>query len=485
MQSDNYKWGVEFIAAETDRILHEKFNPSAYYNAIESARKGSMMLPAMIIRLQLVRIMMKTDHPDRFDELEKVRAELMNYEMDGIVQVLNQTYQASPPQPRGAITKVYSASTKGTNYISNLQFDSLTFIKSIEALTGELQLDKLLNRLMNFALENAGADYGCFMLRRGAHFDPVIEMYADGGIFTDQGEIPATIFNYVVQSREPLMLSNASEGAPFSTDSLVMKNNERSILCIPFTNKGQINGVIYLTNRLTENAFIEERVGLLKVLAGQISLSIENALLYENMENLVKERTSQLEKEKKKSDRLLLNVLPEQVANELKRSGKASPKFYEEVTIMFCDFKNFTNYAEIETPEALIEELDYCLKAFDSIIGKYNIEKIKTIGDAYLCVSGLPASNSKHAIDIVNAAIDLQNWMRQETEKRNSIGNGFLELRIGINTGPVVAGVVGATKFAYDIWGDAVNTAARMAANKYRWQNQYFVYYLRTDQRPV
>jgi len=163
-------------------------------------------------------------------------------------------------------------------------------------------------------------------------------------------------------------------------------------------------------------------------------------------------------KEKRKTDDLLLNILPSEVAEELKRKGSAAARQYDEVTVMFTDFKDFTRISESLSPSELVTEIHNCFMAFDNIIGKYNIEKIKTIGDSYMCAGGLPAANNTHAEDVLRAAIEFQELMLH----RKAEGKDLFEIRIGIHTGPVVAGIVGVMKFAYDIWGDTVNIASRM-----------------------
>ncbi len=173
-------------------------------------------------------------------------------------------------------------------------------------------------------------------------------------------------------------------------------------------------------------------------------------------------RNKLIRAEKKRSDNLLLNILPKKTAEELKKNGKAKARYHEQATVLFTDFKSFTSLAEITSPEALVEELDYCFRGFDEIISKYNIEKIKTIGDAYLCAAGLPLSSPTHATDMVNAAIDIQRFMESFRKKQRHENKNEYYCRIGIHTGPVVSGVVGKKKFAYDIWGDTVNIAARM-----------------------
>lgn len=165
------------------------------------------------------------------------------------------------------------------------------------------------------------------------------------------------------------------------------------------------------------------------------------------------------------SESLLLNILPKEIAEELKSKGKAEAKHFDEVTVMFTDFKNFTQIAEKLTPVELVSEIDTIFKAFDNIISEHNIEKIKTIGDSYMCVGGLPVPNSTHASDVVTAALKIRQYIDQQIQKRTAEGKDPFEIRIGIHTGPVVAGIVGKSKFAYDIWGDTVNLASRMESS--------------------
>jgi class 3 adenylate cyclase/tetratricopeptide (TPR) repeat protein len=163
--------------------------------------------------------------------------------------------------------------------------------------------------------------------------------------------------------------------------------------------------------------------------------------------------------EKKKSEDLLLNILPEEITTELKQRGAITATNHDDVTILFTDFVNFTLAGERMGSRELVGELHHCFKAFDEIIARHGIEKIKTIGDAYLAVCGLPASDEKHAEKIANAALDIRDFMLQ---RRKEMGENTFEIRIGIHSGSVVAGIVGIRKFAYDIWGDTVNIAARM-----------------------
>lgn len=174
---------------------------------------------------------------------------------------------------------------------------------------------------------------------------------------------------------------------------------------------------------------------------------------------------NRISKEKKRSDELLLNILPEETAEELKTTGTAKTKSFDSVSVLFTDFKNFTLASEKLSPDELVQEINSCFSEFDKIVTKYGIEKIKTIGDAYMCAGGLPVANSTHAEDVVKAGLEMQQFIARNKEERIAKGQPYFELRLGIHTGPVVAGVVGTKKFAYDIWGDTVNTASRMESS--------------------
>jgi class 3 adenylate cyclase len=173
----------------------------------------------------------------------------------------------------------------------------------------------------------------------------------------------------------------------------------------------------------------------------------------------LRNKNYQIAKEKEKSEELLLNILPPSVAAELKEFGKTTPSKYETATVMFTDFKGFTKFSEKHSPEELVTIIGKYFSAFDQILEKYAIEKIKTIGDAYLCVSGIPQPVEDHAKIMIDAARELNKYVQDSFQGKTE---DVLQMRIGIHTGPLVAGVVGSRKFAYDIWGDTVNIAARM-----------------------
>lgn len=171
---------------------------------------------------------------------------------------------------------------------------------------------------------------------------------------------------------------------------------------------------------------------------------------------------NKISKEKKRSEELLLNILPEEVAQELKEKGNAEAKMIDQVSVLFTDFKGFTALSESLTPTQLVEGINECFSEFDHIMQRHGVEKIKTIGDSYMAAGGLPVANTTHGLDVVNAALEIQEFMQLHKEKKQAEGKPFFEIRIGIHSGPVVAGIVGIKKFSYDIWGDTVNTASRI-----------------------
>lgn len=176
------------------------------------------------------------------------------------------------------------------------------------------------------------------------------------------------------------------------------------------------------------------------------------------------EARREAEKQRERSDQLLRNILPSAIAEELRSKESVTPRYHESVTIMFADFEGFSRLTERIEPKGLIEQLDQFFSAFDAIVERHRLEKLKTIGDAYMCVGGLPEPNRTHEVDSCLAALDFLDFMRRTNAQREKLHLPRWELRVGIHTGPVMAGVVGQRKFVYDIWGDAVNVAARLEA---------------------
>lgn len=216
-----------------------------------------------------------------------------------------------------------------------------------------------------------------------------------------------------------------------------------------------------------------KRYLLLAALGSLILLSVTIGLLYSRKLNrqlttknsLIESQKVEIESERNRAEGLLLNVLPETVANELKQKGHATPEHYDSVTVLFTDFEGFTKIASSLSPTQVVNELNDCFLKFDEIAEKYNLEKIKTIGDAYMCAGGLPVRNKTHPLDAISAAKEMLAFVEKRNGKLAAEGKPIWPIRIGIHTGELVAGVVGSKKFAYDIWGDTVNVASRMESN--------------------
>lgn len=217
-------------------------------------------------------------------------------------------------------------------------------------------------------------------------------------------------------------------------------------------NLKSLNQIALLTNQRRQGQLVIAGIALSSLLILSIAISVQNRKR--------KKLNMQLSIEKQKSDDLLLNILPAEVADELKTKGEAEARLFDNVSVLFTDFVGFTKISEAISPKELVKEIHYCFKAFDEITELHGLEKIKTIGDAYLAVAGLNNKDSNHVNSALSAAKAMVEFICNYKAK-----GGYFDIRIGIHSGPVIAGIVGSKKFAYDIWGDTVNTAARMEQN--------------------
>lgn len=222
--------------------------------------------------------------------------------------------------------------------------------------------------------------------------------------------------------------------------------------------------IVYLTaltnDETLKRARITEPFGYLLKPFDERNLhsTIEMALYKHKVEYELKKRTKELEAEKIKTDELLHNIFPSEIVKELKSKGVVSPKNYDSVSILFTDFDNFTSLASRFSAEKLVKELNAIFTDFDSVLNKYDLEKLKTIGDSYMIAGGLPNETSDHAIRVIKAAIEMQ----EVVEKANNKSEFSCGMRVGINSGPCVAGIVGIKKYTYDVWGNTVNIAKRL-----------------------
>lgn len=199
-------------------------------------------------------------------------------------------------------------------------------------------------------------------------------------------------------------------------------------------------------------------------LVGTLAVLVFSGGLWSRLHHMRKSRNI-IQYERDRSDRLLLNILPKPIADELKEYGRAQAKEVDGVSILFTDFHGFTKMSECLSAQELVAEIDMCFRAFDGIAARHGLEKIKTIGDAYMAAAGLPEPHPKSAVEAVRAALEMQDWVKARAAERTPRNLPCFSMRVGIHTGEVVAGIVGDSKFQYDVWGDTVNTAAHMESS--------------------
>ncbi len=401
-----------------------------------------------------------------------------NYKAYGALSKVNfllKKYKNYHPMSAGQDS--ISAGTK-SHSITSSNLNMSTIYKASQVISGEIVLEDLLEKMMSLLLENAGANKGWFLIKEEVGwciraYDEISKennkstaIIAFSDIPREDYPLSLKIVQYAERTSQVVVLNDAASMGKFSQDDVIKRLKSKSVFCSPVINQGKILGMIYLVNNHITNAFTEESVDLLNLLSSQLSISLQNALLYDNLESQVRERTADLLKERDLSESLLKNILPAKVAEELKKGGAVEARYFSKVSVMFTDFKDFTELTKEVKPKNLVEELDFIFSRFDEISTKHGIEKIKTIGDSYMAASGIPIPGMNDEIRIIQAAIEMTEFLEKIKQKRITAGDDFyFEARIGIHTGPIIAGVVGKNKFAYDIWGGTVNLASRLESN--------------------
>lgn len=343
--------------------------------------------------------------------------------------------------------------------------DLKLLLKATRAVNSEKDIDSLVEQLMKAIIQYSGADTGYLLVKTGPDFIVKAKYSALSGmqthdLYADNDTLPMSIIRYVIRLKEPLILNQPAQSSDYSNTAYFEKFKPKSLIAYPILKQGEIFGALYLENFQQESVFDEKKINILSLISAQAAVSLDNAFLYENLESRVLERTVAIELEKGKVDEMLENILPKASIEELKRTGKTTAQKFDNTTVLIADIKGFTKIAERLTPEELIKRIDFYFRSFDEIMQKHKLEKIKTIGDAYVAIGGLDGDKEVGAVSMVAAALDMQDCIIKENEGKPE--EEKLEMRIGIHSGSVIAGVVGIKKFQYDIWGDTVNIAARM-----------------------
>lgn len=492
---DNYKHKFDFINAELGRIKgNDNDAMKLFSSAIASASEQGFIHIAALGNERAALFYRGKDLTEiAKDHIHRAHSGYRDWGATGIVARLEDEYPelipstAAPVEPRSVLRTHTSTQTA----VYALDYESV--MKAAHALTGEIVLEKLLVRLVRIIVENAGAQKGVLVLER----DGKLSIEAIGNADDEHVEVmqhipleetrhsdaaplvPAAIVAYVARTQEHVSLNDATKGGRFMNDPYIVDVKPVSVLCLPLVNQGRLTGVLYLENNLTEGAFTTDRLEVLSVLCTQAAVSLANAGLYQQLEEYsktleikVEERTHDLqrktielaannealEQEKLRSDKLLHNILPAAVARELMDHGTTSPMRFDDVTVVMTDFKDFTEIAATMSPRELVDELNELFGAFDDIVAHHGLEKVKTIGDAYMIAGGLPLPLPDHAVHCVLAVGEMLQYLNY----RNATSKQRWEMRVGVHTGPVVAGVVGKRKFTYDVWGDTVNIASRL-----------------------
>ncbi len=287
-----------------------------------------------------------------------------------------------------------------------------------------------------------------------------------GRTYTTLKEYEKAIFYYqkvienATQSMAKIRLQRAYQG--LSEVYKALEKSEEALAC--YEKYMEIHAIIIGEENEAKYTNLETKHDLQKSKQEAEIHKLKNIEL-KQASDLIAEQNIHMAEERNKSEKLLLNILPEEVAEELKARGQATPKYYAQTTILFTDFKGFTKMVEKLQPQEIIENLNTCFLAFDEICETYNLEKIKTIGDAYMAVAGVPVKNQTNPVDAVKAGLAMQAFMKKWKHEKELANLPAWELRVGIHTGELIAGVIGKSKMAYDVWGDAVNIAARMESS--------------------
>jgi class 3 adenylate cyclase len=270
----------------------------------------------------------------------------------------------------------------------------------------------------------------------------------------------SNVMNWTLENRKEVFLNDAKKDYTqylYNPVKSFTNKEPSALICIPLYLHNKKVGAIGVTSQNKE-VYNSYHLEFLRTLASYLSVALDNSNIYKLLES----GKEQIEEEKSKSDDLLKNILPSEIAEELKEKGSAEARDFEMTSILFTDFKEFTAISQKMSAQGLVAEIHTCFEAFDQIVQKYNIEKIKTIGDSYMAAGGIPVFNKDSTKNTVLAAIEMNNFMIKRKELREKDGEFSFEMRSGVHSGPVVAGIVGVKKFQYDIWGDTVNTASRV-----------------------
>ena len=403
----------------------------------------------------------------------RMRANALDcYRRWGVVGRVRELERSFPELTGTTVRTSEATATTATTLSASTSHDGLdlgTVMKASHVIAAEIDRNKLVETTLKIMMENAGADHGVLLMKQDGLWRSEAMHSFNSDLRRSTSDVPMSVISYVERAKDSVVLSDAVIDGQFGGDPYIAQHKPPSILCLPILHQSKLVGILYLENTLTKGAFTTDRIAVLNLLTVQSAISLENAALYQNLELKVVERTKELQHtnellatERERTERLLLNVLPVSIVDRLKRGETTIADRSAEVSVLFADIANFTHYASERSPEEVVTFLNGVFNTFDDLVTKYGLEKIKTIGDAYLVVSGIPEHRADHAEAIALLASEMQEAVPRIKDEYHI---DHLGIRIGIHTGPVVAGVIGRSKFSYDLWGDTVNLAARMESH--------------------
>ncbi len=280
----------------------------------------------------------------------------------------------------------------------------------------------------------------------------------------DKPETPRNISfcGHTILENRTMVIEDAHRDERFKNNPLVTGAEQvRFYAGRPLAVENGLNvGSLCLMDRVPRK-LSDKELGILDQLAKLVEHELRMVELIEVQDKFI-DSQRELAVEKAKSDGLLRNILPEEIAEELKKHGEVEARSYEEVSVIFTDFTGFTSLSSTWTPAQIAQELNFCFKAFDEITDKHEIEKLKTIGDGYMAISDFGICGMQGAINAVGCALEMREFIRARYAEKEAAGESYWKLKVGLNIGPVAAGVVGSKKFIFDVWGDTVNVAARL-----------------------
>lgn len=393
-------------------------------------------------------------------------------------------YQQRVDELGGANVKADSviSAVKSDLRVKNDGFDLLAELQ--ESIDAQMPVEEVIERTLEAINLRLRMDRSVFLARVEAEgsFAPRFGLGFDGATLS---QFPSLRFDFeaALPGKESYLLVNKGSDTTPLVEQLRAQLGVPFFIALPVIIGRGVVGVLLAGRHKEIKPFAppvsQSGVNIMRAIAGFISVSWANANQFAILERMVQERTAELQAEKQrveganvaleierhKAEGLLLNILPEETASELKETGTATPRFYEEVSVLFTDFKGFTEISATMTAQQVIDELGQCFNAFEEVADRFGLEKIKTIGDSFMCAAGIPVPVAHHARVAVAAGLQMLAIHRRWQQQQQAAGRPYWDVRIGLHTGPVVAGVIGKKKFAYDIWGDTVNTASRMESS--------------------